>query len=87
MRLYGFTRITKQCRLKSNTPSKRNRSPERRAALGTLPDGPLPGLSQSDLLLPAAPAQWAEHDSDEVGFDGGGGAGCSDVRSAITTPV
>lgn len=57
------------------------------AALGTLPERPLPGLSQSDPLLPAAPALCAEHEGDEVGFDGGVGAGCSDVRSAITTPV
>lgn len=57
-----------------------------------LPESPFPGLSLSDRPLPAAAVVvhtvlvgGADHDNDDV--DGDGGGGCSDVRSAITTPV
>lgn len=61
-----------------------------------LPESPFPGLSLSDLSLPAAAAAAAaaavqfvlvgvaDHDND---VDDDGGGGCFDVRSAITTPV
>ncbi len=59
-----------------------------------LPESPFPGLSLSDLPLPAAAAAAAAaavqfvlvggaDDDNDVDDDGGGG--CFDVRSAITT--
>lgn len=61
-------------------------------ALCTLPESPFPGLSLSDLPLPAAAAAafqfvlfgGVDHDNNDVDDDGGG---CFDVHSAIITSV
>lgn len=53
----------------------------------TLPQSPFPGLSLSDLQLPAVPVVGeVAHDNEDADDDDEGGAGCFVVHSANTTP-